>query len=49
MSTKAEAFVMLICTTVSLAGSSAALGFLCAMVAHGLLMLRGWIIGVRLR
>jgi hypothetical protein len=49
MPTKAEAFVMLLCTTVSLVGSSAALGFLCAMVAHGLLMLRGWIIGVRLR
>jgi hypothetical protein len=49
MSSKAEAFVMLLCAAVSLVGSSAALGFLCAMVAHGLLMLRGWIIGVRLR
>jgi hypothetical protein len=34
MSTKAEAFVMLLCTAMSLVGSSAALGFLCAMVAH---------------
>jgi hypothetical protein len=49
MSSKAEAFVMLLCAAVSLVGSSAALGFLCAMVAHGLLMLRAWIIGVRLR
>ncbi|XP_051200068.1 molybdate transporter 1 [Lolium perenne] len=42
MSTKAEAFVMLVCTAVSLVGSSAALGFLCGMVAHGLLLLRTW-------
>uniref|UniRef100_A0ACD6AEK8 Uncharacterized protein n=1 Tax=Avena sativa TaxID=4498 RepID=A0ACD6AEK8_AVESA len=42
MSTKAEAFVMLVCTAVSLVGSSAALGFLCGMVAHGLLLLRAW-------
>jgi hypothetical protein len=49
MFTKAEAFVMLLCTVVSLVGSSAALGFLCAMVMHGLLILRVWIIGVRLR
>ncbi|KAF0899547.1 hypothetical protein E2562_020753 [Oryza meyeriana var. granulata] len=40
MSTRAEAFVMLVCTAVSLVGSSAALGFLCGMIAHGLLMLR---------
>uniref|UniRef100_M8BNU8 Molybdate transporter 1 n=1 Tax=Aegilops tauschii TaxID=37682 RepID=M8BNU8_AEGTA len=42
MSSKAEAFVMLVCTAVSLVGSSAALGFLCGMVAHGLLLLRAW-------
>ena len=48
MSSKAEAFVMLLCTAVSLVGSSAALGFLCGMVAHGLLMLRAWAMGVRL-
>ncbi|KAM0828733.1 hypothetical protein ACQ4PT_067349 [Festuca glaucescens] len=42
MSTKAEAFVMLVCTAVSLVGSSAALGFLCGMIAHGLLLLRAW-------
>ncbi|KAF8722286.1 hypothetical protein HU200_022597 [Digitaria exilis] len=48
MSSKAEAFVMLLCTAVSLVGSSAALGFLCSMVAHGLLMLRAWAMGVRL-
>ncbi|CAN6282411.1 unnamed protein product [Urochloa humidicola] len=48
MSSKAEAFVMLLCAAVSLVGSSAALGFLCSMVAHGLLMLRAWAMGVRL-
>jgi len=48
MSSKAKAFVMLLCTAVSLVGSSAALGFLCGMVAHGLLMLRAWAMGVRL-
>ncbi|KAL6842647.1 hypothetical protein ACP4OV_027491 [Aristida adscensionis] len=48
MSSKAEAFVMLLCTAVSLVGSSAALGFLCGMVAHGLLMLRASIMGARL-
>ena len=48
MASKAEAFVMLLCTAVSLVGSSAALGFLCGMVAHGLLMLRAWAMGVRL-
>jgi hypothetical protein len=42
MSTKAEAFVMLVCTAVSLVGSSAGLGFLGGMVAHGLLLLRAW-------
>jgi hypothetical protein len=48
MSSKAEAFVMLLCTAVSLVGSSAALGFLCGMIAHGLLMLRAWTMGVSL-
>jgi hypothetical protein len=33
---------MLVCTAVSLVGSSAAMGFLCGMVAHGLLLLRAW-------
>ncbi|XP_062196417.1 molybdate transporter 1-like [Phragmites australis] len=47
ISSKAEAFVMLLCTAVSLVGSSAALGFLCGMIAHGLLMLRACIMGVR--
>ncbi|CAM0958772.1 unnamed protein product [Alopecurus aequalis] len=42
MSSKAEAFVMLVCTAVSLVNSSAALGFVCGMVAHGLLLLRAW-------
>ncbi|CAN6287662.1 unnamed protein product [Urochloa humidicola] len=49
MASKAEAFVMLLCAAVSLVGSSAALGFVCSMVAHGLLMLRAWAMGVRLR
>lgn len=44
MSTKQEAFVMLVCTSVSLVGSSAALGFLCGMVAHGLLVLRKFVL-----
>jgi hypothetical protein len=48
MNSKAEAFVMLLCAAVSLVGSSAALGFLCGMVAHGLLMLRAWAMGIRL-
>jgi hypothetical protein len=39
MSSKAEAFVMLLCAAMSLVGSSAALGFLSGMVAHGLLIL----------
>ncbi|KAK4420020.1 Molybdate transporter 1 [Sesamum alatum] len=40
MNSKEEAFVMLICTAVSLVGSSAALGFLCGIVVHLLLRLR---------
>lgn len=40
MSSKAEAFVMLVCAAVSLVGSSAALGFLSGMVAHGIIELR---------
>ncbi|CAL4917663.1 unnamed protein product [Urochloa decumbens] len=48
MASKAEAFVMLLCAAVSLVGSSAALGFVCSMIAYGLLMLRAWAMGVRL-
>ncbi|CAM8964133.1 unnamed protein product [Rhodiola kirilowii] len=40
MNTKEDAFVVLICTSVSLVGSSAALGFGCAIVAHVLIKLR---------
>ncbi|KAL2236977.1 molybdate transporter 1 [Sesamum indicum] len=40
MNSKEESFVMLICTAVSLVGSSAALGFLCGIVVHLLLRLR---------
>ncbi|KDP32273.1 hypothetical protein JCGZ_13198 [Jatropha curcas] len=40
MKTKEESFVMLICTAVSLVGSSAALGFVCGIVVHLLLKLR---------
>ncbi|XP_062164646.1 molybdate transporter 1-like [Alnus glutinosa] len=40
MNTKEESFVMLLCTAVSLVGSSAALGFVCGIVAHLLLRLR---------
>ncbi|KAH6835874.1 molybdate transporter 1 [Perilla frutescens var. hirtella] len=40
MNSKGEALVMLVCTAVSLVGSSAALGFLCGMVVHLLLRLR---------
>ncbi|CAK9186636.1 unnamed protein product, partial [Ilex paraguariensis] len=40
MNSKDESFVMLLCTAVSLVGSSAALGFVCGMVAHLLLILR---------
>ncbi|KAH7846590.1 hypothetical protein Vadar_015786 [Vaccinium darrowii] len=40
MGSKEESFVMLLCTAVSLVGSSAGLGFLCGMAAHYLLGLR---------
>ncbi|KAF5207653.1 Molybdate transporter like [Thalictrum thalictroides] len=40
MNSKKESFVMLVCTAVSLVGSSAALGFGCGMVVHLLLKLR---------
>ncbi|OUZ99732.1 sulfate transporter [Macleaya cordata] len=40
MNTKEESFVMLVCTAVSLVGSSAALGFAVGMVVHLLLKLR---------
>ncbi|KAL8139227.1 hypothetical protein V2J09_005248 [Rumex salicifolius] len=40
MNTKEEAFVMLICTAVSLVGSGASLGFLSGMVVHLLLKIR---------
>ncbi|XP_042453530.1 molybdate transporter 1-like [Zingiber officinale] len=40
MTSKAESFVVLICTAVSLVGSSAALGFVCCMAVHILLVLR---------
>ena len=40
MNSKEESFVMLICTTVSLVGSSAALGFLSGMTVHVLIRLR---------
>ncbi|EOY31344.1 Sulfate transporter, putative [Theobroma cacao] len=40
MNSKEESFVMLICTAVSLVGSSAALGFVCGMLVHVLLKLR---------
>ncbi|KAK9273426.1 hypothetical protein L1049_018236 [Liquidambar formosana] len=42
MNSKEESFVMLLCTAVSLVGSSAALGFLCGMVAHLILRLRNF-------
>lgn len=42
MNTKEDSFVMLLCTAVSLVGSSAALGFLCGMIAFVLLKLRDW-------
>jgi len=42
MNTKEDSFVMLICTAVSLVGSSAALGFLCGMIVFVLLKLRDW-------
>lgn len=40
MNSKEEFFVMLVCTSVSLVGSSAALGFVCGIVAHVLLKIR---------
>ncbi|CAL8996721.1 unnamed protein product [Prunus brigantina] len=40
MNTKGESFVMLICTAVSLVGSSAALGFVVGMVVYLLLCIR---------
>ncbi|KAF7137489.1 hypothetical protein RHSIM_Rhsim07G0121700 [Rhododendron simsii] len=40
MGSKEESFVMLLCTAVSLVGSSAGLGFLCGMAVHYLLGLR---------
>ncbi|TXG62073.1 hypothetical protein EZV62_013436 [Acer yangbiense] len=40
MNSKEQSFVMLICTAVSLVGSSAALGFVCGMVVHLLLKLK---------
>ncbi|WCJ25413.1 molybdate transporter 1 [Euphorbia peplus] len=42
MNTKEEAFVMLICSAVSLVGSSAALGFACGIVVHLILKFRLW-------
>ncbi|XP_054794169.1 molybdate transporter 1-like [Prosopis cineraria] len=42
MNTKEDSFVMLICTAVSLVGSSAALGFLCGMIVFMILRLRSW-------
>ncbi|MQL87476.1 hypothetical protein Taro_020021 [Colocasia esculenta] len=43
LSTKEESFVVLLCTAVSLVGSSAALGFVCGLVAHLLLWLRKFV------
>ncbi|PHT36759.1 Molybdate transporter 1 [Capsicum baccatum] len=40
MNTKEDAVVVLVCTAVSLVGSSAALGFLCGIVAHLILKMR---------
>ncbi|KAF7830219.1 molybdate transporter 1-like [Senna tora] len=42
MNTKEDSFVMLVCTAVSLVGSSAALGFLCGMIIFVILKLRNW-------
>ncbi|KAI9107054.1 hypothetical protein K1719_022582 [Acacia pycnantha] len=42
MNNKEDSFVMLICTSVSLVGSSAALGFLCGMIVFVILRLRSW-------
>lgn len=43
MKSKEESFVMLICTSVSLVGSSAALGFVCGMPIHVLLKIRNYL------
>jgi len=40
MNSKIDSFVMLLCTAVSLVGSSAAIGFVCGILAHLLLNLR---------
>lgn len=40
MRSKEDSFVMLVCTAVSLVGSSAALGFVCGMMIYGLLRIR---------
>lgn len=40
MRSKEDSFVMLVCTAVSLVGSSAAMGFVCGMVVYGLLGIR---------
>ncbi|XP_010938513.1 molybdate transporter 1-like [Elaeis guineensis] len=42
MASKEEAFVMLLCAAASLVGSSAALGFVCGIVAHLLLVHTWW-------
>ncbi|XP_047162195.1 molybdate transporter 1-like [Vigna umbellata] len=42
INSKQDSFVMLICTAVSLVGSSAALGFLCGMIVYLLLRLSNW-------
>lgn len=42
MNSKEDCFVMLLCTAVSLVGSSAALGFLCGMVVFGILKIQNW-------
>ncbi|KAK7384790.1 hypothetical protein VNO78_30493 [Psophocarpus tetragonolobus] len=42
INSKEDSFVMLICTTISLMGSSAALGFLCGIIVYVLLKLRNW-------
>lgn len=42
MNSKVESFVMLICTAVSLVGSSAALGFVCGILVHLLLKIRSY-------
>ncbi|XP_045821834.1 molybdate transporter 1-like [Trifolium pratense] len=42
MNSKEDSFVALICTAVSLVGSSAALGFLVGMIVYVILKLRNW-------